>query len=90
MLKAADEYTVPIHRISRGSGIGITRLRDDDEEIRFYTELEAAHGIEVCLSSPPPRPITHRHASGGAPDRLTGTGRWQGGPEASLVDTVIQ
>jgi hypothetical protein len=63
VLKSADEYAIPIHRVSQGSGI--TLLRDD--EIRAYAELGAAHGVEVCLFVGP-RAAWNAEASALAPD----------------------
>jgi hypothetical protein len=52
VLAAADEYGVPVHRVSQGSGITLLR----DEDIRRYVELGAARGVEVCLFVGPRAP----------------------------------
>jgi hypothetical protein len=64
VVAAAQEYSVPLHRISQGSGI--TLLRDDD--LRGYAEIGARHGIEVCLFVGPRAPWTGESASALAAD----------------------
>ena len=45
VVASATERSVPIHRISQGSGI----MLQTDDEIRQMVALGRAHGIEVCL-----------------------------------------
>ena len=52
VLGAAQEYGVPVHRISQGSGITLLR----DVEITAMAHLGAEHGIEVCLFVGPRAP----------------------------------
>ena len=45
VIQAADEYEVPIHRVSQGSGIMLLT----DAEIAEMVELSSANGIELAL-----------------------------------------
>jgi hypothetical protein len=49
VLAAAAEMSVPVHRISQGSGI----MMQTDDEIREMVALGAEHDIEVCLFTGP-------------------------------------
>jgi hypothetical protein len=52
VLEAADEYGVPVHRVSQGSGIGLLR----DEEVAEMVRLGAERRVEVCLFVGPRAP----------------------------------
>ena len=45
VIAAAREHSVPVHRVSQGSGI----MLQTDDEIRRMLALGREHGIEVCL-----------------------------------------
>lgn len=45
VIDASEDWGVPIHRISQGSGITLL----PDKEIREMANIGAEHGIEVCL-----------------------------------------
>lgn len=45
VIAAAREHSVPIHRVSQGSGV----MLQTDDEIRRMVTLGQEHGIEVCL-----------------------------------------
>lgn len=52
VLAAAQELSVPVHRVSQGSGITLLR----DVEITAMAQLGAEHGVEVCLFVGPRAP----------------------------------
>lgn len=52
VLDTAARLSVPVHRISQGSGIGLLR----DEEILEMARLGSDHGVEVCLFVGPRAP----------------------------------
>jgi hypothetical protein len=68
VLEAAEQYGVPIHRVSQGSGITLLR----DEELRRYADLGTRHGVEVCLFVGPRAPWN------GAASSLAPDGRYFG------------
>lgn len=45
VFRAADEYRVPVHRVSQGSGVGML----SDGEITDMLGAAAARGVELCL-----------------------------------------
>jgi hypothetical protein len=45
VIASAREHTVPVHRISQGSGV----MLQTDDEIKRMLALGREHGIEVCL-----------------------------------------
>jgi hypothetical protein len=52
VLEESERLDVPLHRVSQGSGISLL----SDAEIRAYTSIGAAAGVEVCLFSGPRAP----------------------------------